>query len=191
MLFRSDKVENMNNELDIIWESGKKLNVDWSAYLLMVSDYLEIFWTEGDTIVAPSRGSAGASYSCHALGINQIDPTREKAPLVFERFINPDRASVLDIDSDVQSNRREQCITALENHYGNERVHKVATFKTEKSRSAILSAGRGLGIDIDTTRYIASLCKAPRGIPYTLTQMYEGDKEEGLLPNKEIGRAHV
>ena len=180
------KAEQMNIELGIIWESGKKQNVDWSKYLLQVSDYLEIFWTAGDTIIAPSRGSAGASYACHALGINQIDPTRETAPLIFERFMNPERVSVLDIDSDVQSNRRGQCIQALEEVYGKDRVTRVCTFKTEKARSAILTAARALDIDVDTARYIASMCKAPRGIPYTLTQMYYGDIEEELASNKEF-----
>lgn len=182
------KAERMNLELGITWEAGKAVGVEWSKYLLQVSDYIEIFWAEGDTILAPSRGSAGASYACHALGINQIDPTREKAPLVFQRFINPERASVLDIDSDVQSNRRDQCIQALENKYGKERVTRVATFKTEKARSAILTAARTLGIDVDIARYIASLCKGKRGIPYTLGQLYHGDKEEDLAPNKEFHR---
>lgn len=181
-------VERMNREIGIIWESGRNMShpVDWSKYLLQVADYVNIFWNEGDSILAPSRGSAGASYVAHALGINQIDPTREKAPLIAERFINPDRASVVDIDMDVESTKREQCIQALRDEYGADRVIKVATFKTEKARSAILTAGRALGMDVDTTRYIASLCKAPRGLPYNLTQMYYGDIEEELLPNAEF-----
>lgn len=182
------KCDQMNTELGIIWESGQKIGVHWSKYLLQVSDYLEIFWTEGDTILAPSRGSAGASYSCHALGINQIDPTREKAPLIFERFMNPERVSVLDIDSDVESTKRNKCIDALIKHYGIEHVTRVGTFKTEKARSAILTAARALGIDIDKARGVASYCKAPRGMPYTLTQMYYGDIEEDLAPNKEFIR---
>ena len=91
-----DKCNRMNTELGIIWDAGLKLKVDWSKYFLQVADYLNIYWTDGDSIICPSRGSAGASYVCFALGIIQIDPTREGAPLIFERFMNPDRASVLD-----------------------------------------------------------------------------------------------
>lgn len=90
------KTSRMNIELGIIWDASVKQNVDWSKYFLQVSDYINIYWTAGDSIVCPSRGSAGASYICYALGIIQIDPTRESAPLIFERFMNPDRASVLD-----------------------------------------------------------------------------------------------
>ena len=89
-------VQACNHELGIIWNSGEKQGVKWSKYLLQVADYIDIFWSEGDSIVCPSRGSAGASYVCYLLGIIQIDRTREKTPLHFERFINPDRVSVLD-----------------------------------------------------------------------------------------------
>ena len=179
-----EKVERMNMELGIIWDSSVKMNVDWSKYFLQVSDYINIYWTDGDSLICPSRGSAGASYVCFALGIIQIDPTRESAPLIFQRFMNPDRASVLDIDIDVQSNRRGQCITALERVYGKDHTTRVSTFKTEKSRSAILTAARAIGMDVDTARYISSLIGAERGIQYTLKQMYYGDEENLLKPNK-------
>lgn len=180
----SKKTEQINMELGIIWDSGVKQNVNWSKYFLQVADYINIYWTKGDSLVCPSRGSAGASYVCFALGIIQIDPTREKAPLIFQRFMNPDRASVLDIDCDIQSNRRNQCIKALEETYGKNQVTRVATFKTEKAKSAILTAARALNIDVDTSRYIASLVGAERGIQYTLSQVYYGDEENDLKPNK-------
>lgn len=181
-----DKCNRMNTELGIIWDAGLKLKVDWSKYFLQVADYLNIYWTDGDSIICPSRGSAGASYVCFALGIIQIDPTREGAPLIFERFMNPDRASVLDIDIDVQSNRRGQCIAALQNVYGKDRVTRVSTFKTEKARSAILTAARALDIDVDTARYISSLIGAERGIQYTLHQTYYGDEENGIKASKQF-----
>lgn len=90
------KCDRMNTELGIIWAASEKMNVCWSKYFLQVSDYIQIYWTDGDSLICPSRGSAGASYACFALDIIQIDPTREPAPLIFERFMNPDRASVLD-----------------------------------------------------------------------------------------------
>lgn len=92
-----EKTDRINLELGITWDAGRKINVSWSRYLLQVADYIDIYWTDGDSIICPSRGSAGASYLCYALGIIQIDPTRESAPLIFQRFINPDRASVLNV----------------------------------------------------------------------------------------------
>ena len=181
-----EKCNRVNTELGIIWDAGKKLNVSWSKYFLQVSDYINIYWTDGDSIICPSRGSAGASYVCYALGIIQIDPTRESAPLIFERFMNPDRASVLDVDIDVQSNRRGRCITALQNVYGEEHVTRVATFRTEKAKAAILTAARALDIDVDTARYISSLIGAERGIQYTLHQAYYGDEENGIKASKQL-----
>ena len=170
-------------ELGIIWESGQAQNVDWSKYLLQMADYVDIIWNEGDSIVAPSRGSVGASYVAYALGIIQIDRTREKAPLLFERFMNPERASVLDADTDVESTKRNRVIAAMQSVYGEDQVVRVCTFKTEKARSAIQAAGRGLDIDIDTTRYISSLVGSERGLQYTLSDMYYGNLEKGLNPN--------
>ena len=98
--------------------------------------------------------------------------------------MNPDRASILDIDVDVCSNKRTACIEALEKIYGKDHVTRVATFKTEKTRASILTAARSLGIDVDTARYISSLIGAERGIQYTLHQTYYGDEENGLKPNQ-------
>ena len=170
-------------ELGIIWDSSQKQNTCWSRYLLQMADYLDIIWNEGNSLVCPSRGSAGASYVMYALGIIQIDPTREKAPLLFERFMNPERASVLDVDIDVESVKRNICIQALQKVYGVNNVVRVATFKTEKAKSAILAAARGLDIDVDTARYIASLVGSERGQQYTLSDMYYGNEEKELAPN--------
>lgn len=170
-------------ELSIILDSSIKQKKCWSKYLLQVSDYIDIIWNEGNSIVCPSRGSAGASYVMYALGIIQIDPTREKAPLLFERFMNPERASVLDVDIDVESVKRNNCIQALQNVYNKERVIRVSTFKTEKAKSAILAAARGVDVEIDTARYIASLVGSERGQQYTLMDMYYGNEEKELAPN--------
>lgn len=178
------KCSRLTEELENIKAASEKQNVAWSKYFLMVADYIEIYWTLGDSFVCPSRGSAGASYVSYGLGIIQIDPTREKAALLHERFINPDRASVLDIDIDISSNKRGQCIKALQEVYGVDRVTRVATYKTEKSKSAILTAARALNIPVDVGRYISSLIESERGIMRTLQQSYYGDEAEGLAPNK-------
>ena len=85
--------------------------------------------------------------------------------------MNPSRVSVLDIDVDIEGLRRGQVLEYLRKVYGENRVSNVATFRTEKSRSAILTAARGLGIDVDEASYIANLVSAERGQNYGKLQV--------------------
>ena len=77
--------------------------------------------------------------------------------------MNPARVSVLDIDTDIEGGKRAQVLQHLRDVYGADRVANVATFRTEKSKSAVLTAARGLNIDVDIAQYIASLIPADRG----------------------------
>ena len=180
----SERVERMNTELETVWNASEKQNIKWSKYFLQVADYIKIAWDEGDTLVGPGRGSGVGFYLNYLLDIIQIDPMVEKVPLYFWRFINPERASILDIDSDVQSNRRNKVIEALQNHYGELNVVRVGTERTEGSKSAILTAARGLEIDVDTAQYIASLIESDRGIQRSLKTTYYGDPENDIPPNR-------
>ena len=96
--------------------------------------------------------------------------------------MNPNRVSVLDIDTDIEGGRRTQVLQALRDFYGEDRVANVATWGTEKSKSAILTAAKGLGIDNDEAQYISSLIPSDRGLIRTLNQCYYGDKENGYAP---------
>lgn len=180
------RMDRLNTELGILWDSSRKMNAAWSAYSLQISDYINIFWTLGDSLVGPGRGSAVGEYINYLLDITQIDPTREKAPLMYWRYLNPERASVLDVDSDVESLKRDKCIKALQQTYGMDRVVRVCTFGTEKGRSAIQTACRALGVDVDVAHYLSSMVGAERGIQYTLDQVFYGDEEKGLAPNKNF-----
>lgn len=96
--------------------------------------------------------------------------------------MNPARVSVLDIDVDIEGVRRAQTLEHLRQTYGVNRVSNVATFKTEKSKSAIQTAARGLGIDNDEALFISNLIPSERGAVYTLHQTYYGDEENGIAP---------
>ena len=174
--------EKINECFDYIMVSSDKMKVRWSAYLLQVADYVKIAWNAG-TIVGAGRGSGVGFCLLHILGITQINPLREKTQTFPWRFLNPERASVLDIDIDIESCKRDTVINALKKVYGNDRVSKVMTLSTEKSKSAILTAARGIGIDNDTASYIASLVVYDRGNPRTLKQMYYGDDENKPVPD--------
>lgn len=92
--------------------------------------------------------------------------------------------SVLDIDTDIEGGKRAQVLQHLRDVYGADRVANVATFRTEKSKSAILTAARGLNIDVDIAQYIASLIPADRGQLRSLDQCMYGDEEHGWVPIK-------
>ena len=179
-----ERIERMEVELETVWNASQKQNITWTKYFLQVSDYIDIAWTEGDTIVGAGRGSGVGFYLNYLLDIIQIDPMVENVPLFYWRFLNPERASILDIDSDVQSNRRNKVIEALQRRYGEDRVIRVGTERTEGSKSAVLTAARGLGIDNDTAQYIASLIESDRGIQRSLKETYYGDVEKEFQPNK-------
>lgn len=193
--------EPMYNAIDVcfdsLWKSSEKMNTRWSGYLLQTSELVKIAWEDGDAIVGPGRGSGVGFVLLYLLDITQINPLREKTKTFPYRFLNPERASVLDIDVDIPGNRRTQVLNALGRKYNishkstddtenwnDIRISKVQTLKTEASKSAILTACRGLGIDIDEASYLASFIKAERGITHTLKQTFYGDEEAGLEPDK-------
>lgn len=187
-----EKHEDLQNEqaykaldecLGMTWESSRVNNAQWSAYFLNLQKIIDECWNAG-TIVLPARGSGGGFVLLYALDIIQINCLREKTQMFNWRFLNPARVSVLDIDVDIEGVRRAQTLEHLRKVYGPNRVSNVATFKTEKSKSAILTAARGLGIDVDEASYIANLITSERGALYTLSQMYYGDEDNGIAPNK-------
>lgn len=171
--------------LDDTWRSSLTNNAHWSAYFLNLQHIIEECWKAG-TLIGPSRGSGGGFILLYILGITQINPLREKTKLFHWRFLNPERASVLDIDTDIEGGRRQQVLNHLRNVYGSDRVSNVATFGTEKSKSAILTAARGLGIDVDIAQYISSMIVADRGQLRSLKETFYGDEEKGFNPNKQF-----
>ena len=171
--------------LDDTWRSSLTNNTHWSAYFLNLQQVIEECWNAG-TLVGPSRGSGGGFILLYLLDITQINPLREKTRLFHWRFLNPDRASVLDIDTDIEGGKRQQVLAHLRNVYGIDRVSNVATFGTEKSKSAILTAARGLGIDVDIAQYLSGMIVADRGQLRSLKQTFYGDAEKEFAPNKQF-----
>ena len=173
----------LNECLEMTWESSQVNNAQWSAYFLNLQKIIDECWNAG-TIVLPARGSGMGFVLLYALDIIQINCLREKTKTYPWRFLNPARVSVLDIDVDIEGVRRAQTLEHLRKVYGANRVSNVATFKTEKSKSAIQTAARGLGIDVDEASYISNLIPSERGAVYTLKQTYYGDEENGIAPSQ-------
>ena len=157
----------------------------WSAYYLNLQKIIEACWEAG-TLVGPGRGSGVGFILLYLLDITQINPLWERTQTFPWRFLNPARVSVLDVDIDIEGGRRAQVLNHFREVYGSDRVANVLTLGTEKSKSAILTAARGLGIDVDIASYLASMIKSERGIMQTLDQTFYGDEENGILPNKKF-----
>ena len=132
-------------ELDVITRMG------YSGYFLIVQDFIQAARDQG-VRVGPGRGSAAGSLVAYALGITDIDPIRYD--LLFERFLNPDRVSMPDIDVDFADDKREKVIEYVKEKYGEEAVSQIITFSTLSSRAVLKDVGRVLGIPHTTINEI-------------------------------------
>ena len=126
----------LNYELGIIEKMG------FASYFLIVADYVN--WArENGVVVGPGRGSAAGSIVSFLLGITDMDPL--KFNLLFERFLNPDRISMPDIDIDFADDGRDKVIEYVKNKYGEDQFAQIITFGTMAARGSIRDAGRVLG----------------------------------------------
>lgn len=175
--------EAVEDNLDKTWESSLVNNTHWSAYFLNLQKYVDLAWEAG-SLVGPSRGSCGGFILMYILGIIQINPLAETVQTYSFRFLNPKRVSWIDCDTDIEGCKRKAVLDKFREVYRQDRVTNVATFRTEKSKAAVLTAARGLGIDVDAAQYIASLIPADRGQCRSLDQCMYGDPENGFEPIK-------
>lgn len=180
-LQNEEAYKELNANLEMTWISSKVNNAHWSSYYLNLQKIIDLCW-EANSLVGPGRGSGVGFLLLYALDIIQINLLREDTKLYAWRFLNPERVSVLDIDFDIEGGKREKVLNKFREYYGEDRVSNVTTYRTEKSKSAILTAARGLGIDIDEAQYLASLIPADRGMLRTLKEVYYGNEEKGFKP---------
>lgn len=178
--------ERLEMEAEELWELSQKIEDSLSAYLITVRQLIRIIWKEGDSLVGPSRGSAMGFLMNYLIDITQIAPVDKGVEMFHWRFINKDRASMMDIDIDTQGNKREKIMKALKDRFGEYKAINVATFKTEKSKSAIQTACRGLGYDSDIGLYLSSMVPTERGIIWSLHDCYYGDEENDRKPIQQF-----
>jgi len=145
--------ERIEFELDVI------IKMDYSSYFLIVQDLIQAARDLG-VRVGPGRGSAAGSLVAYALKIINVDPM--KHDLLFERFLNPDRVSMPDIDIDFSDDKRDRVITYVKEKYGANSVAQIITFNTLSSKAVLKDVGRVLGIPLDQVN------KATKCIPTTL-----------------------
>ncbi|HEV7933138.1 MAG TPA: DNA polymerase III subunit alpha [Actinomadura sp.] len=130
------------HQRQIEFEIGVILQMGFPSYFLVVADF--IMWAKNNGIrVGPGRGSAAGSLAAYALGITDLDPLPHG--LIFERFLNPERVSMPDVDIDFDERRRGDVIRYVTEKYGSDKVAMIATFGTIKAKAAVKDAGRVLG----------------------------------------------
>ncbi|GHE13051.1 DNA polymerase III subunit alpha [Klenkia taihuensis] len=123
------------------YEVGIITQMGFPGYFLVVADFIN--WAKDNGIrVGPGRGSAAGSLAAYAMGITDLDPLAHG--LIFERFLNPERVSMPDVDIDFDERRRGEVIRYVSEKYGEERVSQIVTYGTIKAKAAIKDAGRVL-----------------------------------------------
>ncbi|HRD41252.1 MAG TPA: DNA polymerase III subunit alpha [Prochlorococcaceae cyanobacterium AMR_MDS_5431] len=156
----------LNYELKVINEMG------FPTYFLVVWDYIR-FAREQGIAVGPGRGSAAGSLVAYVLGITNIDPVANG--LLFERFLNPERKSMPDIDTDFCIERRNEVIDYVTARYGDNKVAQIITFNRMTSKAVLKDVARVLDIPYTEADRLAKLIPVIRGKPATLNLMISND----------------
>ncbi len=158
--------ERLEYELSVIIKMG------FPAYFLIVQDFIN--WAKAQGIpVGPGRGSAAGSIVAWALGITNLDPMPYN--LLFERFLNPERISLPDIDVDFCERRRVEVIQYVSEKYGKDHVGQITTFGTMKAKAVVRDVGRALGMSFAETDRIAKLI--PEEMKMTIDKALEQEPE--------------
>ena len=156
------------------YEMGVIRGTGYAGYFLITQDFIQ--WArDNDIPVGPGRGSAAGSLVAYALGITNLDPL--EFDLLFERFLNPERISMPDIDIDFCYERRAEVIEYTRQKYGKDAVGQIITFGTMKSRAVIRDVGRALGFEPSETDKIAKLIPNQPGQAFTVQEAVDGLKE--------------
>ncbi|GAB6065894.1 DNA polymerase III subunit alpha [Aquifex pyrophilus] len=165
--------ERLEYELDVINKMG------FAGYFLIVQDFIN--WAKSKDIpVGPGRGSAGGSLVAYAIGITDVDPI--KHGLLFERFLNPERVSMPDIDVDFCQDNRDRVIEYVREKYGKDNVAQIITYNVMKAKQTLRDVARAMGLPYSTADKLAKLIPQGdvQGTWLSLEEMYKTPVEELL-----------
>lgn len=148
------------------------VSMSFLDYFMVVSDF--VAWSKLRPItVGPGRGSGAGSLVAFALNITGIDPIR--FGLLFERFLNPDRISLPDLDIDFCQERRDQVIFFVREKYGNNRTSQITTFGTLSTKAAIRDVGRALGLNFSLVDSVAKLIPVRPNLSLSIAEALTGE----------------
>ena len=171
--------ERLEYELGVIHQMG------FDSYFLIVWDFINYSRSEG-IAVGPGRGSAAGSIVAYVLGITDIDPLRYK--LLFERFLNPERVTMPDIDVDFCYQRRAEVIEYVKRHYGADHVAQIITFGTMLAKGAVRDVGRALNMPYAEIDKIAKLIPSDLGITLDKALKASSELKQAYDENPETKR---
>jgi len=166
---RKKYIDRLNYELRVIDEMG------YNDYFLIVWDFVK-YAKHNKYLVGPGRGSAAASLVSYCLGITSVDSIAHE--LVFERFLNPERITLPDIDMDIPDDKRDDVIKYVRDYYGVDRVASICTFGTFKSKSAIRDTARVIGFE---GVLLNQLAKASEKYDLIDDMVNESDKVKNII----------
>ncbi len=165
--------DRLETELSVIEEMG------YEDYFLIVWDFIK-YAKEKDIFVGPGRGSAGGSLVSYCLRITDVDPI--KYGLIFERFLNPERITMPDIDIDFEDTRRQEVIDYVIDKYGTDNVSQIITFGTMAARAAVRDVGRVLNINYSKVDRIAKTIDRRNSLT---EEVNENEKLKDLMYNDD------
>ncbi len=188
----------LEEEADVKRTIGEKLETNMFSYPVTLQHYIDMIWEE--STVGAGRGSSCSGLNHYLLGITQLDPIEWDLP--FFRYLNKERVELGDIDIDLAPSRRPAIINKIKEERGKNILDSlddlsrknlgctlIATFGTESTKSAILTACRGYrsddypdGIDVDEAQYISSLVPKERGFVWSLDELVYGNPEKDRKP---------
>ncbi len=175
---KKDVLDRLDYELSVIKQTG------FASYFLIVQDFVN--WAKSQRIVVgPGRGSAAGSLVSYLINITNVDPIKNE--LLFERFLNPERISMPDIDLDFTDRRRDEVINYVSEKYGKDKVAQIITFGTMASRAVIRDVGRALGLSYSFCDQIAKMIPFGFSLKECLEKvsefksLYETDEEAKRL----------
>jgi DNA polymerase-3 subunit alpha len=180
--FEGKAKERIDFELDVIKTKG------FSSYFLVEADMVRAAKEMG--IYTNTRGSAAGSLVSYIMGITGVDPLKYKLP--FERFLNPERPGIPDIDLDIADNRRDDLIGYLKQTYGQNAVAQICTFGTMAARGSVRDVARALGYPYSMGDQIAKLIPmGSQGFPMTLKHALEIESDLQSLYDNERGAREI
>jgi len=198
-LYNTKYLSRLEEEADIKKTISKKLGTNMFSYPITLQHYVDLFWECGSTVGA-GRGSSCSGLNHYLLGITQLDPIKWDLP--FWRYLNKERVELGDIDLDLCPSKRPLILQKIKEERGANFISEIddesrrnlgctliATFGTEGTKSAVLTACRGYrsedfpdGIDVDTGQYLSSLIPSERGFLWPLKDVVYGNKDKDRKP---------
>lgn len=185
---RTQYIERLETELTECWLVSERLGQPISSYLLMVRNIIQIMWDKAESLVGISRGSAGVMLINYLIGVTQMNPLEQGIYLPHWRFLERNKIELPDIDVDSEGRKRPVVLKKIKEAAQADGGDStcVCTFGTLGTRSAILTAARGLGIDNDVAQYLATMIPQERGFLWPLKDCIKGNPEKDRKPIRQL-----